>query len=250
MNEPSQRQGIVPLKKILVWDIPARLFHWAFAGSLTAAIAIGFLVDDGAPLFQLHMILGIIALFLLVGRIVMGIVGSRYSRFSSFPVHPREVIGYMISAAVSKTKLYAGNNPGSAVAAVLMFLLIPALFISGIGYGGEVLEELHEAFAWALFVVIVMHLAGLAWHTIRHRENISLAMVTGKKSGKAEDAISSSHAVWGVVITIVAGVWIAALFASHNASTATAKLPGIGVTLHLGENEGGNGKPGPERNDD
>jgi hypothetical protein len=99
-------------------------------------------------------------------------------------------------------------------------------------------------------VVIVMHLAGLAWHTIRHRENISLTMVTGKKSGSAEDAISSSHAVWGVVIAIVAGVWIAALFASHNAKTSTVKLPGIGVTLQLGENEGGKGKQGRERDDD
>lgn len=250
MNEPSQRQGIVPLKKILVWDIPARLFHWAFAGSLTAAIAIGFLVDDDAPLFQLHMLFGIVALFLLSVRLLMGVVGSRYSRFASFPVHPREVIGYMISAAVSKTKLYAGNNPGSAVAAVLMFLLVPALFISGIGYGGEALEELHEAFAWALLVVIVMHLAGLVWHTIRHRENISAAMVTGKKSGNAEDAISSSHAIWGVLIAIVAGVWIAALFAAHNPKTATVKLPGLGVTLQLGENEGGEGKQGRERDDD
>jgi len=236
--------------KILVWDIPARLFHWAFAISLTAAIGIGFLVDDDAPLFQLHMIFGIVALFLLAMRVVLGIVGSRYSRFSSYPVHPREVASYMISAAVSKTKLYAGNNPGSATAAVLMFLLVPALFISGIGYGGEAIEELHEAFAWALLVVIVMHLVGLAWHTIRHRENISLAMVTGKKSGKAEDAIASSHAVWGVIIAIVAGVWIAALFAGHNASKATVKLPGIGVTLQLGENEGGEGEQGRERDDD
>jgi cytochrome b len=238
------------MNKTLVWDIPARVFHWAFAGSLAAAIAIGFLLDDDAPLFQLHMLFGIIALFLLAVRIVMGIVGSRYSRFASFPVHPREVVGYMISAAVSKTKLYAGNNPGSAVAAVLMFLLVPALFISGIGYGGEALEELHEAFAWALLVVIVMHLAGLAWHTIRHRENISLAMVTGKKSGIAEDAISSSHSVWGVILLIIAGLWIASLFAAHNTNRATVKLPGIGVTLQLGENEGGNGKQGRNHDDD
>lgn len=30
---------------------------------------------------------------------------------------------------------------------------------------------------------------GLAWHTIRHRENIALAMVTGRKLGKPEDGI-------------------------------------------------------------
>ena len=236
------------MNTILVWDIPARLFHWAFAASLTAAIGIGFLVDEDSPLFQLHMIFGIVALFLLLIRVIMGLAGSRYSRFSSFPVHPREVAGYMISAAVSKTKRHAGNNPGSALAAVIMFLLVPALFISGIGYGGEEVGELHEAFAWALLVVVVLHLAGLAWHTIRHRENISLAMVTGRKEGKEEDAISSSHAVWGVVITILAGAWITALFAAHDARTATVKVPGIGATLRLGENEADEG--GRERDHD
>jgi cytochrome b len=238
------------MTKILVWDIPARLFHLAFAASLTAAIGIGLLVDDDDPLFQLHMIFGIVALFLLLIRIIMGLVGSRYSRFSSFPVHPREVAGYLISAAVSKTKRYAGNNPGSALAAVLMFVLVPALFISGIGYGGGEVEELHEAFAWALLVVVVLHLAGLAWHTIRHRENISLAMVTGRKEGKMEDAISSCHAVWGVVITVLAGAWIATLFAVHDARAASVKVPGTGVALRLGENEAGEDGQKHDHDDD
>ncbi len=239
------------MNKILVWDIPARLFHWAFAGSLTAAIAIGFLVDDdNNPLFQLHMIFGIVAMFLLVVRIVMGVVGSRYSRFSSYPVRPREIARYMVSAAVSKTQLYAGNNPGSATAAVLMFLLVPALFLSGIEYGGETGEELHELFAWALLAVIVLHLAGLAWHTFRHRENISLVMLTGKKNGKPEDAIASAHPVWGAILLIVAGLWIAALFANYNSKASTVKLPGIGVSLQLGESESGGGENGENNNND
>jgi cytochrome b len=238
------------MTKILVWDIPARLFHLAFAFSLTSAIGIGFLVDDDSPLFQLHMIFGIVALFLLVIRVVMGLAGSRYSRFSSFPLHPREVAGYMISAAFSKTKRYAGNNPGSALAAVLMFLLVPALFISGIGYGGGEVEELHETFAWALLAVVVLHLAGLAWHTIRHKENISLSMVTGRKEGESKDAISSGHAVWGVVIAILAGAWIAALFAARDSRTATVKVPVIGATLRLGENESGEGGREHDHDDD
>ncbi len=238
------------MNKILVWDIPARLFHVAFAVSVTAAIAIGFLADDDEPLFQLHMMFGIVALFLLLIRVIMGVAGSRYSRFSSYPVHPREVAGYLISAVVSKTKRYAGNNPGSAMAAVLMFLLVPALFISGMGYGGEEVEELHETFAWALLVVVILHLAGLARHTIRHRENISIAMVTGKKEGKVEDSISSGHAAWGVVIAVLAGAWIAALFSGHNSRAATVKVPGTGVTLQLGENESEEDEHEGEHDDD
>ena len=90
------------MTKILVWDLPARLFHWAFASSLTVAMGIGFLVEHEQPLFQLHMIFGIIALFLLAVRVVLGLVGSRYSRFASFPLHPGEVVRYLASAAVSK----------------------------------------------------------------------------------------------------------------------------------------------------
>lgn len=183
------------------------------------------------------MLLGIVAVFLLIVRVVMGVAGSRYSRFSSYPVHPHEVIGYLRSAIVSKTKLYAGNSPGSAVAALLMFLLVPALFFSGIGYGGESIEELHKLLAWALLAVVALHLAGVAWHTIRHRENISLTMLTGRKLGKQEDSISSAHPLWGGVFLLISGIWIAALFAGHNASTATVKLPVLGVTLQLGENE-------------
>jgi hypothetical protein len=114
----------------------------------------------------------------------------------------------------------------------------------------ESAEELHEVFAWALLAVIVMHLARLAWHTIRHRENISLAMVTGKKAGKPDDAIGSAHAVWGVVLMLAAALWIAALFAGFNASRASVKLPGIGVTLQLGESELCEGKQGLRRDDD
>jgi cytochrome b len=240
------------MNKILVWDIPTRLFHWAFAASLTAAIAIGFLVDDDRPIFQLHMLFGIVGLFLLAVRVVMGFVGSRYSRFTSYPLHPRELVGYLINAVLTKTKRYAGNNPGSAMAAVLMFLLVPALFLSGIGFGGEAFEELHEVFAWALLAVIVMHLAGLAWHTLRHRENISLAMVTGRKNGLPEEATSSAQPVWGAIILVLAGGWITALFASHNSKAAAVKLPLVGVTLSLGENEseGAKSKHGHDDDDD
>ena len=93
-----------------------------------------------------------------------------------------------------------------------------------------------------MLAVVGLHLLGLAWHTYRHRENISLVMITGKKAGLPEDAIASAHAAWGIVVSVAAGLWIAALFAGYNARTAKVKLPGIGVTLPLGENESSSGK--------
>jgi Ni,Fe-hydrogenase I cytochrome b subunit len=65
------------MNKILVWDIPARLIHWAFAAALTVAAVIGFLVDKEQPLFQLLMLFGIIAVLMLIVRMLMGLAGAR-----------------------------------------------------------------------------------------------------------------------------------------------------------------------------
>lgn len=225
------------MNRTLVWDLPTRLFHLAFAASLTGAIGIGFLADDDHPLFQTHMLLGVVALFLLAFRIVMGIAGSRHARFGAYPLRPREIIDYFVSSVFSKTKRYAGNNPGSALAAVLMFLLVPLLFVSGVGLGGEEVGELHETLAWALLAVVVLHLAGIIWHTIRHRENIASSMVTGRKNVEAAEGISSSNPLWGAGFLLASGAWIAALFANHNPDSASVKLPVVGINLKLGENE-------------
>lgn len=225
------------MNRILIWDIPTRMFHWAFAASLTGALGIGFLVDDDHPLFQSHMVLGIVAIFLLVFRMAMGLVGSRHAKFSGFPLRPREVTVYLANALFSKIKRYPGNNPGSALAAVLMFLLVPLLFVSGIGLDGEFLEEAHETLAWALLAVIVLHLAGIVWHSVRHRENIALSMITGKKDGVPGDAIRSSHPAWGIGFLLAGGAWIVALFANHNPDTNSVRLPVVGINLQLGEHD-------------
>ena len=225
------------MNKILIWDLPTRLFHWAFAASVTAALGIGFLVDDDDPLFRLHMLFGIIALFLLALRLLLGLFGSRYAKFSSYPLRPREIVAYLTEAVVSKTRRYAGNNPGSALAAVLMFLLVPFLFVTGGGFGGGEVEETHETLAWAMLAMVGLHLAGIAWHTIRHRENISLAMVTGRKPGNPEDAIASHHSGIGLGFAVLAGTWIIALFGNHDPRTAKVKLPLLSATVNLGENE-------------
>mgnify|MGYP000101848537 CR=1 FL=1 len=88
------------MRNILVWDLPIRLFHWTFAGSLTAALAIGFLVDDDSPVFQLHMLFGLVAAFALVVRLILGIAGSRYNRFTAMPLRPVEVIAVALAPPV------------------------------------------------------------------------------------------------------------------------------------------------------
>jgi cytochrome b len=226
------------MKNILVWDLPIRLFHWTFAASLTAALAIGFLVDDDSPVFQLHMLFGLVAAFLLVVRLVLGLVGSRYNRFTAMPLHPAEVMHYMVGAFTGKARRYIGHNPGCALAAILMFALVPLLVASGAGWLGETGEDLHEGLAIALGVTIIAHILGIIWHSIRHKEALAVSMLTGRKEGPEADGLPSSHPGWAVAIFAGCAAWIGALFANHDPQAASVRIPVLGTVIQLGESEG------------
>jgi hypothetical protein len=82
-------------------------------------------------------------------------------------------------------------------------------------------------------VAIGLHLAGLAWHTFRSRENIAWSMIDGRKAGPPAAALASPHRVAGVVVTIVAAAWSAALLRSYDANLARVRLPVLGTEIRL-----------------
>ncbi len=229
------------MKNILVWDLPIRIFHWTFAGSLSASLAIGLLVDGDSPVFQLHMLLGLVAGFALVVRIVLGIVGSRYNRFSALPVNPVEVVKYLIGTFTGKARRYIGHNPGCAVAALSMFSLVPLLIASGTGWLGESGMDLHGTFAYVLLAAIVSHVTGIIWHSVRHKEALALSMVTGRKEGPPEEGLASANTGWAVAILAGGVAWVGALFASRDIQAETVRLPVLGTLIQLGEYEGNEG---------
>ncbi|PTY07455.1 hypothetical protein DB347_09145 [Opitutaceae bacterium EW11] len=246
------------MKKILVWDLPSRLLHWAFAGSIAAALLIASIVDDDSPLFQLHMLFGIVAVFVLVLRLIWGLFGSRYSQFRNFPLRPTQVLEYFSGILTGQHRDYVGNNPGSALAAVAMFALVPLIVVTGIGFGGEITEDIHGALAYVLLGVIGVHLLGIAIHTVLRKENIAASMLHGRQIGPEAAALRSSHPIVATLLLVSGAAWIVALFAGHNAAAATVKVPVLGTVVQLGENESGehgskkgeHGDHGRKRDDD
>lgn len=65
------------MKRILVWDLPTRLFHWLLAASFIAAFTIANVVDDDSATFVVHMLLGAVMSAMVVQRVLWGVVGSR-----------------------------------------------------------------------------------------------------------------------------------------------------------------------------
>ncbi|MGM0576024.1 MAG: cytochrome b/b6 domain-containing protein [Myxococcota bacterium] len=227
------------MKRILVWDVPIRLFHWLLAGSFVAAFLIANTTDDDGAAFGVHMILGLIMAFMVALRLVWGLVGSRWSRFGSFSLGPAALARYLREALTGGGERHAGHNPASALAAVLIFGFVLGLAGTGLlmSSGSEAAEEVHEVLAWALLVVVGAHVAGVAWHSIRHRENLPMSMVDGRKEAEPSAAIPSSRAVVGLVFLALTGLWAGGLFRSWDPATSQLTVPVVGSTLYLGEGE-------------
>jgi cytochrome b len=246
------------MNRTLIWDLPTRLFHWLLSSGFTAAAIISLALGEESPLFPYHAIIGLTIALMVVLRVIWGIVGTRYARFGSFIFGPGAVIEYMKGTLVGGGKRHIGHNPGSALAIFALLALVLALAVTGfmMGQGNEGVKEIHEILAWAAVGVVVVHVLGVALHTIRHRENITASMIHGKKNAEPSDSIKSAKPIVAVVFLVIAGAWAAGLVRNYDPATQTTTLPLFGTLLQLGENEneggegGGRDQQNQEHNDD
>jgi cytochrome b len=196
--------------KVLVWDVPTRVFHWLLALSFAGA----FLTAESERYRNVHVMLGYTVLGLVAFRLVWGLVGTRYARFWSFAYGPRSVLTYIKSLFTCSPQHHLGHNPAGSWA--IFALLVLSLLAGLTGYatytdiGGHWMEDLHEALANTLLGVVFVHIAGVLVSSLVHRENLVRSMLTGYKSGNAGKAIRYRHRLIGATLAAaVAAFWIA-----------------------------------------
>lgn len=191
-----------------VWDPLVRIFHW----SLVVAFTVAWLTAD--ELQPVHEVAGYVVPALVAFRILWGFVGSRHARFAQFLRAPSAVLGYLGDMTRGRERRYLGHNPaGAAMIVALLVTLSGTAFtgwlmedesrlavlsdLSGIvapaaadDEGDErehaaradgTLEEVHEALANLMLLLVALHVGGVVLASFRHRENLARAMVTGDK---------------------------------------------------------------------
>lgn len=190
--------------RILVWDLPLRLFHWMLAASFAGA----FLTAESERVRDLHVALGYTFAGLLAFRLVWGFVGSRHARFRSFAFGPRAVLTYLKSLPTPRPLHYVGHNPAGSWAIFATVALGIATAVSGWAVyadaGGRWAESLHEGAANTLLALVIVHVAGVLVSSFVHRENLAAAMVTGFKTGAPDEDIGRSR--WATALGLAAAV--------------------------------------------
>ncbi len=209
-NVSEQTKGATTLR---VWDPLVRVFHWG----LVAAFATAWLTADEVQ--PVHEVAGYTVAGLVAFRLIWGFAGSRYARFVQFVKGPGATLAYLGSMLSGKERRYLGHNPAGAAMIVALLLtlsgtaftgwlmaepdrvaMLPALpqivapaWADDDGEGREVegpLKEVHETLANLMLLLVAAHVGGVVLASIRHRENLARAMITGDKRAPAPGDIA------------------------------------------------------------
>lgn len=200
---------------IKVWDPAVRVFHW----TLVASFALVWLTGDEDS--QLHQWLGYAIAALLAFRLVWGVIGPRYARFTQFLTGPAALMRYLRELPNAREPRYIGHNPagGTMIAAMLLTLsatvftgwllvepqrlaMLPEMptFVTPAyadsdehggsrSAGGEALKGVHETLAMLMLLLAALHVGGVVLASRRHDENLVRAMITGEKRAPGPDDI-------------------------------------------------------------
>lgn len=188
------REG--PREGVRVWDLPTRLFHWALVLCVLGSVVSAKL---GGNVMVWHMRCGYVVLALVAFRVLWGVVGGRWSRFTHFVYSPGAILRYLRRKPRAGERFDVGHNPlgGLSVLAMLAWLLLqigsgliaddeiattgPLIrFVSG--DASLVWTGYHKTWGqWGIFALVGLHVAAILYYRFGHDHDLIGPMLSGDK---------------------------------------------------------------------
>lgn len=212
-------------RKILVWDLPTRLFHWLLAGVVIGLIITG---KAGGNLIEWHGRLGLLLAGLLGFRLVWGLAGPTYARFAQFFPTPAR-----LRTCLQGRWQQPGHNPLGALSVFALLGLLTIQLLSGllatddIAFSGPLAALVdsdgsaaatgwHRLLANGLLGLILLHVLAIAFHARVKKDNLLRPMLTGwKDSAQGEStrggrlpALLAALAAGALCIWLASGSWL------------------------------------------
>jgi cytochrome b len=188
-------------QSILVWDFPTRVFHWL----LVVCFAGAWLTSESERLQMIHYAFGYSACALVIFRLVWGLIGTRYARFTQFIKGPKQILIHF-KGTLSGNHATVGHNPAGGLVMVALMLIILLIGLTGYWsvkeFLGDFMSGAHETIASLALALVVIHIAAAIIMSLLQKENLVRAMIDGKKQGLAEQAIRFPQYLIGILLML------------------------------------------------
>ena len=184
-------------RRIRVWDLPVRLFHWAL---VTLMVVSYFTARAGGEWMRFHFWSGYAILTLVLFRIAWGFVGSTTARFADFVKGPSAAFAHLRDLMGHGRPREAGHNPLGGAMVIVLLLAVLAQVTAGLfsadtdtgmvnGPLALVVADkwvdrataFHHTWINVLLVLVALHVLAAVVYLVWKRQNLIGAMVTGRK---------------------------------------------------------------------
>jgi cytochrome b len=187
---------------VKVWDLPTRVFHWGLLSAVCGSFYSVWFAED----MVLHSRFGYAVLALCLFRLVWGVVGGHWSRFTSFVPSWRQTRAYLSPSESFVTQ--PGHNPLGAWSVYAFLLLLLLQVGSGlgsdddVGFNGPLTPLMPSQWvSWStsyhaevgktvLLVLILVHIAAVLFYTLVKRQALIQTMWHGVRQWPV-DAVAS-----------------------------------------------------------
>ena len=189
-------------KRVKVWDLFVRIFHW----SMVTAFVVAYVTEE--DVLSVHTLAGYIVLGLIILRLIWGFIGTPHARFVDFVYSPSSIWAFLTDTLYFRAKRYLGHNPAGGTMIFLLLISLLLTIFSGVAvYGAEnsgplavflgesgefmkeALEEVHEFFANFTLLLVFIHVGGVVVESLIHRENLAASIVHGYKRAEEKGEV-------------------------------------------------------------
>ena len=212
------------MRRIKVWDLPVRLFHWA----IVVLILCSWATQEWNHM-EWHVRSGYAILTLLLFRIVWGFIGSDTARFARFLSSPAAALRHLARIGRREPDREIGHNAAGGWMVLLMLVLIGVQAGTGLFANDDAntegplmhlvdkdqsdwLSHIHSLNFTLIEAVIALHVLAIAVYAVLKRQNLVRPMLTGTKLMPADAAAPRLvRPIWAVVtVAVAAGVvaWV------------------------------------------
>jgi len=210
-----------PPRRVILWDLPTRLFHWALVAAVAAAWWTGEEEES-----DIHSLIGYTILFLLLFRLGWGLIGSETSRFSSFIKGPSAALEHVRHLfRRGPLERHVGHNALGGYSVILLLLSLGVQVGTGLflyddeyfwaplnGWVSEdladTLSDVHEANFNLLLILIGLHVAAILFYGVAKRLDLVRPMLTGRADLPGELAPRVAPLWRAVPVALMAAVLV------------------------------------------